>query len=411
MDQGFSEYDNEDARLHQQTGNGPAQTRGSSSRQQSDKAIAFIDKHKDQRWFLWVHYYDPHYEYEKHPEVPQFGDDDVARYDNEIRFTDLHIGRVLDALRERGLYDKTVVVITGDHGEGFGEHGVRFHGYHLYGPQTKVPLIVRIPGLPPRRSTLPAGHVDIMPTLVDLAGGKPDPDMEGRSLVAAVAGSDSDRVVFQQLSYENNHEMRAGVSRNCHVIYNVSPDTSWEVYRIDRDRAESEDVAGDEDECEDTRRTVERWYDSEQVPPGAVAALLPGRPPIAAPLDIGLGPDVRLVAFDAPKTAKPGETVTFLWTFEARGTPAPGWKLFVHVESPGHPMVNGDHQPARPFEWWKAGQYIRYATTLVLPRNAVKASYTVWAGMFHGNVRAHVAAPHARVEGDAVALATIEVAP
>ena len=217
--------------------------------------------------------------------------------------------------------------------------------------------------------------------------------------------------MFQQLSYENNHEMRAGVSRNCHVIYNVSPDTSWEVYRIDRDPRETEDLAGDEDECEDTRRSVERWYDSEQVPPGAAAALLPGRPPIAAPLDIGFGDDVRLVAFEAPKTAKPGDTVTFLWTFEARGTPDPGWKMFVHVEAPGHLMVNGDHQPARPFEWWKAGQYIRYATTLALPRTPPKTSYTVWAGMFHGNARAHVAAPRARVESDAVALATIEVAP
>ena len=148
MDQGFAEYDNENARLHTGVaGAGPEQTRGSSSREQTDKAIAFVDRHADERWFLWVHYYDPHYAYEPHPEVPPFGADRVALYDGEIRFTDRHIGRLLDDLRAKGLYDKTVVVVTGDHGEGFGEHGVELHGYHLYAPQTKVPLIVRVPGL------------------------------------------------------------------------------------------------------------------------------------------------------------------------------------------------------------------------------------------------------------------------
>ena len=191
MDQGFAEYDNENAKLHTAVpGSGPAHTHGSSSKQQSDKAIAFVDRHAGDRFFLWVHYYDPHFDYMPHPEVPSFGKDPVDLYDGEIRFTDLHIGRVLDELRAKGLYDKTVVVVTGDHGEGFGEHGVFEHGYHLYAAQTKVPLIIRVPGLPARKAVTPAGHIDIMPTLVNLAGGKPIADMMGRSLVDVLAGKD-----------------------------------------------------------------------------------------------------------------------------------------------------------------------------------------------------------------------------
>jgi len=409
MDQGFAEYDNEDARLHTGVpGAGPEQTRGSSSKEQTDKAIAFVDRHAAQRWFLWVHYYDPHYAYEPHPEVAPFGGDRVALYDGELRFTDLHVGRLLDDLRARGLYDRTVIVVTGDHGEGFGEHGIDLHGYHLYAPQTKVPLVIRVPGLPARRAPTPAGHIDLLPTLVNLARGTASPDMMGRSLVDVLAGADLPRTVFQQLSFEGNHEMRAGVDARCHVIYNVSPDTSWEVYRVDRDPLEAHDLAGD-DECADVRRAVEVWFDAEQVPRGAAEALLAARPPIAAPLDADLGASVRLLAVDAPPRVKPGEAIELTWTFEARGAIAPGWKMFVHVEGPNRAFFNGDHRPVRPFEWWRPGQFIRYTTSVVVPRSAALGRYTVWTGLFEGNRRAKASAPRAKIVDDAVAATELEV--
>jgi len=410
MDQGFAEYDNENARLHAGVANaGPEQTKGSSSAQQTDKALAYVNRNADKRWFLWVHYYDPHYAYEPHPEVPQFGTDRTALYDGEIAFTDLHIGRLLDDLRAKGLYDKTVIVVTGDHGEGFGEHGIELHGYHLYAPQTRVPIIVRVPGLAPRRSTSPASHVDLLPTLANLAGAPAHPDMMGTSLLAALGGTDADRVVFQQLSYEGNHELRAGASRDCHVIYNVSPDTSWEVYRLDRDPGETTDLAGDDDACGTTRRAVERWFDAEQVPPGAAEALLKERPAIAAPLDADLGPEVRLLAVEAPATAKRGEPITLTWTFEARGTVEPGWKMFVHIEGPGTFFFTGDHRPARPFEWWKRGQFVRYTTTVMVPRNTPSAELTVWAGRFKGPRRAPASSSRAQIKDNAVAVAKIQV--
>jgi arylsulfatase A-like enzyme len=412
MDQGFTEYDNDNARLHASVaGAGFEQTRGSSSKEQTDKALAYVQKNASNRWFLWVHYYDPHYAYEPHPELPSFGGDRTALYDGEIAFADHHIGRLLDDLRAKGLYDKTVIVVTGDHGEGFGEHNVELHGYHLYAQQTRVPMIIRVPGLAPRRSTTPASHVDIVATLANLAGAKATSDMMGHSLVAALSGTDADRVVFQQLSFEGNHEMRAGASSDCHVIYNVSPDTSWEVYRIDRDPLETVDLAGDDEACSTTRRAVERWFDAEQVPAGAAEALLPTRPAIATPLDADLGDEVRLLAVEVPPTAKRGEPIALTWTFEARGTPEPGWKMFVHVEGPGKFFFTGDHRPARPFEWWKRGQFIRYTTTVMVPRNAPTGELVVWAGRFKGARRAVASAPSAKINDNAVAVAKIQVVP
>ena len=406
MNQGFAEYDNDDQRLHGSvTGAGPERTKGSSSKEQTDKAIAFVERHQAQRWFLWVHYYDPHADYETHAGIPSFGSDDMARYDGEIRYTDLHIGRLLDALRAKGLYDKTIVVVTGDHGEGFGEHHVKMHGYDLYAAQTKVPLVIRVPGLPPRRARTPAGHVDIMPTLVNLAGGQPNADMMGRSLLDVLIGTDRERVVLQQLSYEDNHEMRAAVDARCHVIYHISPETSWEVYRVDRDPEERFDISGGS-ECATTRRAFEDWYDHQQIPAGAVTALLPARPVIAAPLDVDFDGAVRLLAVEAPAHAKPGEAITLTWTFEARGRVDAGWKVFVHAEGPA--FVNGDHKPARPFEWWRPGQFIRYSTTIVLQ---APGTYTVRAGLFEGNRRAAAVSAHTPIRDNAADVAKIEVAP
>ena len=411
MDQGFDSYDNQNAALH--VGGDPAHTRGSSSAQQTDKALGFVAAHADRRFFLWVHYYDPHHEYQAHPGLgPAFGTRQVDLYDDEIRFTDHHLGRLFDDLRRRGLWDKTIVVVTGDHGEGFGEHGIQLHGYDLYAAQTKVPIIVRVPGLAPRRVATAAGHVDLLPTLANLAGAPASTEMMGRSLLPWLAGADDDleRAVFQQVSYEGNHEKRGAATARCHVLYNVSPHTSWELYQVDRDPAETRDVSAAPGPCASARRTFERWYDSAQIPAGAADALLSARPAIARPLEIELGPAVRLIALDHPATVKAGDTFELTWTYEARGRLAAGWKVFVHFEGPGR--FTADHPPVRPFEWWKPGQYIRYTTTVSVPRATPPGRYAMWTGLWRKAARQKVRAPAGvPVVSDRVQATTIEVVP
>ena len=145
FERGMDEYHAERAALHVAV-NGPMESRGSSSREITDDAIAFVDAHRDQKFFLWVHYYDPHLVVRDAPGGAAVRTDARRRYDGEIRFTDLHLGRLIAHLRAVGLWDRTAVILTGDHGEGFGEHGVTEHGFDLYPAQTKVPFIVRVPG-------------------------------------------------------------------------------------------------------------------------------------------------------------------------------------------------------------------------------------------------------------------------
>ena len=92
-------------------------------------AIAWLDRAGQSRFFLWAHLYDPHRPYDPpEPYRSRYADQYVA----EIAFADAQIGRLIDYLRRRGLLDRTVVVVAGDHGESLGEHGERDHGIFVY---------------------------------------------------------------------------------------------------------------------------------------------------------------------------------------------------------------------------------------------------------------------------------------
>lgn len=415
MNQGFDHYDNKNKRLHRAvSGEGPARTSGSSSKEQTDKALGYIQTHQADQFFLWVHYYDPHYDYEVHEGVRQFGDSKIDAYDHEIAYTDQHIGRLLDDLKARGLDDKTVIVLTGDHGEGFGEHGIDLHGYHLYAAQTKVPLIIRVPGATPSVVTMPASHVDVLPTLANLAGAKSSAEMLGQSLLGVITGSADraqERFVFQQLSYENNNEYRAAASSKCHILYNVSPNLSWELYRVDQDPMEEHDIIDSPGECAGARAALETWYDYSEIPEGAVAALLQEAPTLDTAIQVDFADAIRLVQFKMPKQVRRGETFEIEYTWTARDTPPSGWKVFAHFESPTGGRFTDDHEPPRPFSWWSEGQYIRYARSVTVPKSQKVGKYQLWFGLYKGQDRMSPKAEGLNRKDRRLHLADIEVLP
>ncbi len=115
-----------------------------------------------QRLFLWLHLFGPHEPYEAHPGL-DFGPRDVDRYDSEVAFADRTIGEVVRTLRARN--PKTVVIVTADHGEEFGEHGGRYHGTSVYEEQVRVPLVISAPdSIEPRRIDVPVQTIDLLPT-------------------------------------------------------------------------------------------------------------------------------------------------------------------------------------------------------------------------------------------------------
>lgn len=152
----------------------------------------------DGRFFLWVHYLEPHGPYTLPPDTEPFGSEEIDKYDTVIRWTDQEIGRLFDYLDESGLAENTVVLLTGDHGEEFEEHGGTHHGKTLYTESVGVPIIVHVPGLPPGVRQEPVGHLDIMPTVLDLMGVHEQewPRLYGRNLLPLLMGQAWDEADF-----------------------------------------------------------------------------------------------------------------------------------------------------------------------------------------------------------------------
>ena len=412
-------YDDSCAALHVNV-NGPAESVGSSSRQMADKGIAFLREHGQEKFFLWMHFYDPHLNFERHPEAPAWGSAQADLYDGEIWFTDLHFGRVLDELRTLGLWDKTAIVVVGDHGESLGEHGIVAHGYHLYTPHTKVPFIVRVPGLPAQRSLTPVGHVDLAPTLVNLARGPHEPSFLGRSLVDLLAGKPAEPPpgpVFQEVSYEGNVKRRALVTATHHLIWNWTPDNTTECYDIYHDPGETQDVWGmlaGQPACSQLKDDLRNRVALLALPPGYAdkIAFGLGKSTPAQPLDARLGEQLRVLGYDlSPPTLHQGETATLVTHFEVQGRIQAGWNLFFHLEGPGG-FRNLDHVPVEgtyPMERWRPGQHIRDRLPITFTGAMPPGAYPVYVGLFKGNQRAPVTPAGVSDGHERLRLATIVV--
>ena len=134
-------------------------------------------------FFLWIHLFDAHQPYE--PPSPYRETFAGNPYDGEIAFVDEQFGRLIAELDARGLRGKTAVIVTGDHGEGLGDHGEITHAMLTYDSTMRVPLLMQVPHSPVTSGIVdrPVGLVDLFATMLDLAGlGRPD-ESEGRSLL------------------------------------------------------------------------------------------------------------------------------------------------------------------------------------------------------------------------------------
>jgi arylsulfatase A-like enzyme len=164
-----------------------------------DRALEDLGRMKAP-FLYWLHLYDPHYPYEP-PGAPPFELTSIEavraqkreRYALEIAFVDREVGRLLEALRARPDFDRLTLVVAADHGESLGDGVEPTHGWLLYDPTMRIPLLIRSPSLPPRRVAGAVSLVDVMPTLLDLLGiERPDLAFDGRGVLGQARGADSD---------------------------------------------------------------------------------------------------------------------------------------------------------------------------------------------------------------------------
>ena len=235
---------------------------GGITREITGFAERFLDQRGRDPFFLWLHYFDPHLQYAPPEEFTPGGADTLptwvwrradqafnpqakavarALYDGEVRYVDHNVGQFLDSLRERGLYDDSLIILTSDHGEAFWEHGDNAHGYSLYQEELHVPLIIRPPGGGGGkrvRSFVPVQA--LAPTILELCGlaAEKHPSWVP-SLTPLLAQDAEDRydtaifssgVLFGELR-------RSIVLNGAKYVYNVTSQ-SEELYDLETDPAE-----------------------------------------------------------------------------------------------------------------------------------------------------------------------------
>ena len=210
-------------------------------------ALAWWRQHDGEKRFLWVHLYDPHAPYT--PPEPFLSRYAAAPYLGEVAATDSFLAPLLGGF-EGGSEAPTVIVVTGDHGEALGDHGEKTHGLFAYESTLHVPLVLWGPGVEPGRDPRPVGHVDILPTVLDLLGVEAPPQIAGSSLVGAALPERT--LYFESLSAFFNrgwaplYGSLRGHSKYIHLplpeLYDLAADPREADNRVDAERRLARDL-------------------------------------------------------------------------------------------------------------------------------------------------------------------------
>jgi arylsulfatase len=308
VQQGFAHFDDSMSRRER---NRPVFERTAGDT--TDAAIAWLEAgaRESHPFFLWVHYQDPHGPYtpppdiaaslaqEPSPETEQlpFAESSSGqgaipryqrlgaergasvyrqRYEAEVAYFDREVGRLLDHLRSRGLYQDALIVFSADHGESLGEHDYWFcHGENLYREVVRVPLVVRFPAgsaeLPApgpdgyRRQKRIAGHLDLFPTVLEALGLPPAPS-RGLSLFAAELPDERTLAHVLECPPEKGiPRWWAASDGRYRVVWN-EVDGKYRLFDIRRDPEERSDIA--DSDRDRIRRMLEDWKEIADNPLG-----------------------------------------------------------------------------------------------------------------------------------------------
>jgi arylsulfatase A-like enzyme len=224
---------------------------GFPAAEQVDKAIGYAQAAR-RPFLLWLHLFEPHYTYEQPPDAPRFGADERARYDAEIWHVDHQLGRLISALKEQGVWEKTLLLVSGDHGEAFGEHDDRWHGTNLHDPQLRPAALLRVPGLVGKRISDAVTFTDLAPTLTRLLGDKQSfEQLRGRSLTPLLhrgkLAPDAGSVLAESFSVDDGHAYQAAlIAYPLKLIY-VEEQRRFSAFDLSRDPRERQpfDPSGD----------------------------------------------------------------------------------------------------------------------------------------------------------------------
>jgi hypothetical protein len=201
-----------------------------------DHAIERLKRQGPGKLFYFTHLIDPHQPYYKHgsEELPPH-----EAYLGEVTFADAHLGRLRRAIQELGLAHRTALIVSSDHGEGFGEHGIYFHNKALYEVMVHVPLLLELPGISPRVIDAHVSLMDVGATVLDLFGVPRPGYWMSESLVPQLVGRKPDPA--RPIYMERMNEQALLFGDRIKVLLRGKP-RSEEIYDLSRDPDEEDDL-------------------------------------------------------------------------------------------------------------------------------------------------------------------------
>ncbi|HEY6077733.1 MAG TPA: sulfatase [Polyangiaceae bacterium] len=207
---------------------------------------------KNKQFFAWAHYMDPHDQYNRHEEAPKLGNKARDRYDQEVFYTDLWLKKLLDFVAEQPFGKDTYVVISADHGEAFGEHGMYKHAFELWEVLTRVPLLICGPGIKAQRVAERRSHIDLPSTFLDMLGRAEPSNLQGKSLLAEASGREPPRnrePIYLELSEDShNPPRRAVIQKDYKLIWFGGPREKFQLFDLGHDPGEEKDIAKEQPE-------------------------------------------------------------------------------------------------------------------------------------------------------------------
>ena len=229
------------------------------------------------RFFAWYHFLDPHDMYMGHEKdgIASYGPKPRDKYDGEVTFTDRYLGKLLDFIDGKTWGKRTIVIVTADHGEAFGEHGQFVHGFELWQNLVHVPLFFHVPGVPARRVDVPRSDIDLAPTILDLLDVKDGADrttlaLEGTSLVSELMGGPTpERDVVVDLPMTSDSDKRRALVHGHLKIIAFGKAESLELFDLDVDPEEKSPIVRGDAFDDMARRFRERGKTIHEVAPYA----------------------------------------------------------------------------------------------------------------------------------------------
>jgi choline-sulfatase len=227
----------------------PQTDTGITSQLMTELGIKLLSKPAStgKQFFAWAHYMDPHDQYNKHAESPDFGNKNRDRYDSEVFYADLWVGKLLDFARAQPWWKDTVLIVSADHGEAFGEHGFYKHAFEIWDVLTRVPLLVSGPGIKPKRISERRSHLDLAPTILDLMGVGPEKEFMGKSFVPELFGAkpDNREPIICELTEDSHNGPRRAVILGDYKL-TVIKEHKFQLFNLTKDPGEETDLADSE---------------------------------------------------------------------------------------------------------------------------------------------------------------------